>query len=144
MGFSRQEYWSGLPCPPPGSNPCLLRLLQWQVGSLPLAPFKKPTFLTCKHGIISNPSSKALSTPLAPWSPCSVLLLQWILATPKTVASWHPLSWGTVPSPPPRHIGNDSPGRLLTYPTGRLWIASSREIQNYPHQGGSRLYPPGD
>ena len=33
MGFSRQEYWSGLPCPPPGDladpglNPCLLRLL---------------------------------------------------------------------------------------------------------------------
>ena len=34
MGFSRQEYWSGLPCPPPGdlSNPeilntCLLSLL---------------------------------------------------------------------------------------------------------------------
>ena len=33
MGFSRQEYWSGLPCPPPGdlptrvSNLCLLHLL---------------------------------------------------------------------------------------------------------------------
>ena len=32
MGFSRQEYWSGLPCPPPGdladpgSNPCLCLL----------------------------------------------------------------------------------------------------------------------
>ena len=29
MGFSRQEYWSGLPCPPPGdlSDP---HLLHWQ------------------------------------------------------------------------------------------------------------------
>ena len=42
MGFSRQEYWSGLPCPPPGdlpdqgSNQHLLSLLPWQVGSLPL------------------------------------------------------------------------------------------------------------
>ena len=42
MGFSRQEYWSGFPCPPPGdlpdpgSNPHLLCLLHWQVGSLPL------------------------------------------------------------------------------------------------------------
>ena len=33
IGFSWQEYWSGLPCPPPGglptqgSNPCLLGLL---------------------------------------------------------------------------------------------------------------------
>ena len=23
MGFSRQEYWSGLPCPPPGDLPGL-------------------------------------------------------------------------------------------------------------------------
>ena len=43
MGFSRQEYWSGLPCPPPGHLPDpgmepILRLLHWQAGSLPLAP----------------------------------------------------------------------------------------------------------
>ena len=48
MGFSRQEYWSELPCPPPGifsiqgSNPHLLCLLHWQVGSLPLGPPGKP------------------------------------------------------------------------------------------------------
>ena len=42
MGFFRQEYWSGLPCPSPGDalNPGieLTSLLHWQVGSLPLAP----------------------------------------------------------------------------------------------------------
>ena len=44
MGFSKQEYWSGLPCPPPGIfrtqglNPHLLCFLHWQVGSLPLVP----------------------------------------------------------------------------------------------------------
>ena len=38
--LSRQEYWRGLPCPPPGAlthpglNLCLLHLLHWQVGSL--------------------------------------------------------------------------------------------------------------
>ena len=48
MGFSRQKYWSGLPCPPPGDLPDpglnlhLLRLLRWQAGSLPLAPPGKP------------------------------------------------------------------------------------------------------
>ena len=54
MGFPRQEYWSGLPCPPPGdlpdagicptqgSNPCLLGLLHWPASSLPLAPPGKP------------------------------------------------------------------------------------------------------
>ena len=49
MGFSRQGYQSGLPCPLPGifltqvSNMRLLRLLHWQVGSLPLAPLRKPS-----------------------------------------------------------------------------------------------------
>ena len=32
MGFSRQEYWSGLPCPPPGN------LLNSGVESMPLMP----------------------------------------------------------------------------------------------------------
>ena len=34
MGFSRQEYWSGLPCPPPGSNPGLphRRQILWQLN----------------------------------------------------------------------------------------------------------------
>ena len=46
LGFSRQKYWSGLPCPlqeifqTQGSNQ---HLLHWQAGSLPLAPSGKPT-----------------------------------------------------------------------------------------------------
>ena len=50
MGFSRQKYWSGLPCallqaifPTQGLNPHLLHLLHWQVGSLPLEPPGKPS-----------------------------------------------------------------------------------------------------
>ena len=44
MGFCRQEYWSGLPRPPPGELPNsglnlhLLCLLHWQTVSLLLAP----------------------------------------------------------------------------------------------------------
>ena len=44
VGFSRQKYWSGLPCPPPsdlpdpGIKPSSLCLLHWRAGSLPLAP----------------------------------------------------------------------------------------------------------
>ena len=44
MGFSRQEYWSGLPCPPPGDlpdpgiKPLSLSLLHWLASSLSLAP----------------------------------------------------------------------------------------------------------
>ena len=49
MGFSRQEYWSGLPCPPPedlpnpGIKPTFLTLLHWQVGFLPLMPQPDPS-----------------------------------------------------------------------------------------------------
>ena len=45
MEFSRQEFWSGLPClAPGGSNPHLLCLLHRQVYSLPQAPPGKPRF----------------------------------------------------------------------------------------------------
>ena len=48
VGFSRQEYWSGLPFPLPGDlsdpgiEPKFLPFLHWQVGSLPLEPPGKP------------------------------------------------------------------------------------------------------
>ena len=48
MGFSRQEYWSGLPFPSPGDlpdqgwNQCLWLLLHWQVDSLPLHHLRSP------------------------------------------------------------------------------------------------------
>ena len=64
IGFSTQEYWTGLPFPPPGiflsrgSNSNLCCLLNWQAGSLPLAPPGNPqrkgllTFkCSVKHGI---------------------------------------------------------------------------------------------
>ena len=48
MGFSRQESWSGLPCPSPGdlSHPgiCLLGLWHWQMDSLPLCHLGSPTY----------------------------------------------------------------------------------------------------
>ena len=50
MGFSRQQYWSGSPCPPPGNlpylgmNPCLLCLLHWHEGSLSLTSPGKPDY----------------------------------------------------------------------------------------------------
>ena len=48
MAFSRQEYWRGLPCPPPGDNPKpgieseFLMSLHLQGGSLSLPPPGKP------------------------------------------------------------------------------------------------------
>ena len=51
MGFSRQEYWSGLPCPPPGHlpDPGIERTSPvppaLQVDSLPLSHWGSPTIL---------------------------------------------------------------------------------------------------
>ena len=51
MGFSMQEYWSGLPCPPPGDlpNPGIKPLARaspaFQAGSLPTEAPEKPIFL---------------------------------------------------------------------------------------------------
>ena len=47
MGFSRQEYWSGLPCPPPGDlpNPGIEpKSPALQVGSLPLSHQGSPEY----------------------------------------------------------------------------------------------------
>ena len=51
-GFSRQEYWSGLPFPSPGDLPDtgkiklpLLGLLHGQAGSLPLSPPGSPKYM---------------------------------------------------------------------------------------------------
>ena len=50
MGFSRQEYWSGLPFPPPGDLPdpgIKLRSPALQADSLPSEPPGKPK----SHGV---------------------------------------------------------------------------------------------
>ena len=49
MGFFRQEYWSGYPCPPPGDLPdpgikpvSFTSNLHWQAGSLSLYHLGSP------------------------------------------------------------------------------------------------------
>ena len=45
MGFSKQEYCSGYPFPPPGDRPnpeLNMHLLHWQVASLPLSQLESP------------------------------------------------------------------------------------------------------
>ena len=66
MEFSKQEYWSRLACRPPGifptqgSNPPLIHLLHWQVGSLPPLPPGKPLD---KHRSREKPVSLTHSIP---------------------------------------------------------------------------------
>ena len=48
MGLSRQEYWSGLPCPPPGALPSAgiePRSPALRAGSLPPEPTGEPISL---------------------------------------------------------------------------------------------------
>ena len=58
VGFSRQEYWSGLPCPPPGDlpdpgiEPHLLYLMHWQADSLPLSLLGSP--IHCIYRVLFN------------------------------------------------------------------------------------------
>ena len=82
MGFSRQEYWSRLPCPPPGDlldpqiKPVSLSLLHWQTGSLPLVPPGRPAqvvLFSSVHfsgSVVSDslqPHGLQHSRPLCPW-----------------------------------------------------------------------------
>ena len=71
-GFSRQEYWSGLPCPPPGDLPnpgSKPRSPALQADSLPSEPPAKPKNtgvgkLSLLQGIIPDPGIKQGSPAL--------------------------------------------------------------------------------
>ena len=52
MGFSRQEYWSGLPCPPPGDLPdpgIKPRYPALQTEALPSNPLGMPPLAISNH-----------------------------------------------------------------------------------------------
>ena len=73
MGFSRQEYWRGLPFPrpedrpDPGIGPCLLHLLLCQADSLPLTHLGSPwlgegsVLLTSSPWCLYPPSNQNLA-----------------------------------------------------------------------------------
>ena len=71
MGFSRQEYWSGLPCPPPGDlpdpgiKPAFSVAPAMQADSLPLShwgkPFSNLTRLTGTNASLFHAREGALS-----------------------------------------------------------------------------------
>ena len=85
MRFSRQEHWSGLLCPPlgnlpdPGSNPPILCLLHWQVGSLPLVPpqFSSVHSLSCVQ-LFATPWTAACQASLSITNSRSLLKLMYI------------------------------------------------------------------
>ena len=78
MGFSRQEYWSGLPCllqgvfPTLELNPRCWHFPHWQVGSLPLVAPGKPKHIV--HGatviVFLYFRDKNLKSPMESEAPC--------------------------------------------------------------------------
>ena len=141
MGFSRQEYWSGLPCPLPGESSWprdqthVSCLLHWQGFSLPLAPSRKPwsTWITSDAyswivlQMWKPPTKwKRLTTtwPGAhnPRSPEVWGLIMWHcpVTTPsnhqKTVHSYH------APHHPVAHLAYKN---ALLKPTGELGVLST-------------------
>ena len=82
MGFSRQEYWNGLPCPPPRVLPKprlnlhLLHLLHLQVDSLPLVP-RKVSPKKVGEAVLLQPPGE-LAVPAAPEvMPCNLSSQHW-------------------------------------------------------------------
>ena len=64
MGLSRQEYWSGLPFPPPGDIPkpgIEPSSLHWQVDSLQLSHLGSPTRTDTVNFNLCSESPKLLS-----------------------------------------------------------------------------------
>ena len=94
MGFSRHEYWTGLPCPPPGNLPNLsiLGLLHWQVGALPLAPPGKPIKLTPAAAAKLLQSCPTLCDPIDGSPPGSTI---------PGILQARTLEWLPFPSPMP-------------------------------------------
>ena len=92
MGFSRQEYWSGLPCPPPGdlpnlgiepsslTSPELARILEWEPfpspGDLPNRGIKPRSPTLQADFLPAEPQGKSKNTRMG-----SLSLLQLIFPT---------------------------------------------------------------
>ena len=114
MGFSREEYWNGLACPPPGdlldpgSSQRLLRLLHWQTNSLPLALPGKPHEMSsyCVTDTFYSPSvnddlkkpqgddNASINVNIGGGIRMCMLSCVWLFATPWTGAHQPPLSMG--------------------------------------------------
>ena len=81
MGFSRQEYWSGLPCPPPGDladlgiEPISPVSPALQAGSLPAEPPRKPYLGLCAL-LLSRVRLFATPWAVAHQAPLSMGILQ--------------------------------------------------------------------
>ena len=110
MGFSRQEYWRGLPCPLPGDLPhpgIYQHLLQLQLGSLQLShqgsPSKQHQFSSVQFSSVAQ-SCLTLCDPMnhsTPDLPVHHQLLEFTQTCVHRVSdAIQPSHPGSSPSPP--------------------------------------------
>ena len=97
MEFSREEYWSGLPCPPPGDipvsgiKPMSLASLALQADSSPLSQGKPQLTLYYRSNYTSKANSKKKGSDL--WSPQG----KGVVGDCMKAAKWHkPLVTGWI------------------------------------------------
>ena len=78
VGFPRQDYWSGLPFPPPGIKPESPVSPALQADSLPAEPLEKPHLFV---NLLFPPSLSSFS----PFSPLSFLALSKVASQTKNL-----------------------------------------------------------
>ena len=117
MGFSRQEYWSELPFPPPGDLP--------DPGIEPASPT-----LQADSSLLTHRGSPLINVAVVQLLRCVQLLV-----TPRTAARQAPLFmgfsrqeyWSEVPCPPPGdlpHPGIEPVSPLSPASAGRFFTTS--------------------
>ena len=108
MEFSRQEYWSGLPFPPPrhlpnpGIEPVSLCFLRWLANSLPLCHLGRCPSDNRLNTLTIPLSQPPAASPWPTWSQCDPMRPQrvsaWVGVTPSLSSMW----WWRSRSPLPR------------------------------------------
>ena len=119
MEFSRQEYWSGLPCPPPGDlpNPGIEpRSLTMQGDSLRSEPLLKQINKETKNGSWSLRLSfgwrQSLQLPPLPSAPSLHLHLLYSLTSPMLILSLISFSLKLIPLSSPLDLAEPAPLKL--------------------------------
>ena len=128
-GFSRQEYWSGLPFHPPGHllhqgrNLCLL---YWQVDSLPLSHQGSPILVSYKQLQFSS-VAQSCPTLCDPMNHSTPGLLVYHQLPEFTQTHVHQVSDAIQPSHP---LSSSSPPALNPSQHQSLfqWVNSSHEV----------------
>ena len=120
MGFSRQEYWSGLPCPPPGdlpnpgTEPTFPMAPALQADSLALRHHRRVCVCVC---VYTYTYIHILLQILLPYR--SLLLLLFSLSVTSDSLQYHGLQHTRIPcpSPCPNVCSNSCPLSRRCHPT---------------------------